>query len=71
MAERPIKAGDKVVFAYLENGYLRDIELAGKLLSEGSTYIVEKVIVESFFTTIYFNEFQGIGFNSVNFEIAP
>jgi hypothetical protein len=62
------KEGDKVVYAYPENGYKPEQEKAAKMLELGKTYTVQATDVDSWATQVYLKEFTNVAFNSVLFE---
>ena len=61
------KPGTKVVYAYPDNGYNYECELAKEILVIGNVYEVEKINVGRFSTTV---KLKGIDrtFNSVMFK---
>lgn len=62
------KRGDKVMFAYPENGYPHDVEDAAKYLVHGNTYTVDHVDVGNWASRIYLIEIEGRSFNTVQFK---
>ncbi len=60
--------GDKVVYAYPENGYLWDQEQGKKYLTPQETYIIEKIAVHDWRTEVWLKEVPGVAFNSVLFS---
>ena len=64
------KKGDKVRFAYPDNGRDYDIENAKEHLEPGKEYTIESTSVGQSLTHVYLQEFPGVSFNSVHFEDA-
>lgn len=59
--------GDKVVFAFPDNGYDSDIEKCKKHLVVGRTYTIDYTEVGGSHTDVHLVEFPNVRFNSVNF----
>lgn len=62
--------GDRVVFTHPSAGYSGDVKTAAEYLVLGETYTVKRCVIRSSSTTVYLEEFPGIGFNSTHFEDA-
>lgn len=60
--------GDKVVFAYPDNGTEWDSKHAWNHLDEGEVYTVDRTIVHRSRTDVYLKEFKDVSFNSVHFK---
>ena len=63
-------SGDKVVFAYPDNGSDCDREKALSYLTPNERYTIDRTRVGSFSTKIFLQEVHGVPFNSVMFEDA-
>ncbi|MBA4537838.1 hypothetical protein H1Z61_12020 [Bacillus aquiflavi] len=61
------KEGDKVVFAYPNNGLNSDKEKAAKYLQLYKEYTVDSTVVRSSSTDVYLKEIPDVHFNSVHF----
>lgn len=59
--------GDKIYYAYPENGYEFEQQKCKELLKYGTAYTVANVDIHGWSTHVYLKEFPGQTFNSVNF----
>ena len=61
-------AGQKVRYAFPENGYPYQQDVASAHLQVGGVYTVERTEIDSWTTDVYLKEFPDVRFNSVLFE---
>lgn len=64
------KPGDRVVFAFPNNGYPADGRRAAEHLTLGRAYTVERCNIHDFSTSVWLREVPGVSFNSVMFADA-
>lgn len=62
--------GDKVVFAYPENGYPGEAAAASLALVPGRAYTIDRIQVGQSYTSVWLVEKPGAAFNSVHFANA-
>ena len=64
------KPGDRVKFAFPNNGRAHDQVHAQKHLASGAEYTIARLDVGSWHTDVHLEEVQGAYFNSVHFASA-
>ncbi len=62
--------GDKLRFAYPNNGYESDQVSAKKHLELDKVYTLSRIRVDKWFTVVMLEEVPDVRFNSVLFEVA-
>jgi len=62
--------GTRIVFRRPDAGYPGDQARVAKHLTLGATYTIDRMLVESWHTTVFLVEVPHVGFNSVHFVAA-